>query len=236
MLEALNSDSNIERVIIAYNQKGKIIEQIIIAAKKRGVKISRVSAAKFKEYENTQNAQGVIGFASNLKFYPLEEILCEIKNKNEPLILALDSVQDPHNLGAILRTAEATAVDAIIVPLRNTAPFSETVEKASTGALNRLKICRVDNLAKTLDALKKENFWIVGTSLEAEKDFTELDYRMPVVIVLGNEGKGIRPSVLSRCDFLVKIPMFGKVQSLNVSVSAGVLLYEVIKQRKKKNE
>jgi 23S rRNA (guanosine2251-2'-O)-methyltransferase len=148
----------------------------------------------------------------------------------------LDSVQDPHNLGAILRTAEATAVDAIIVPLRNTAPFSETVEKASTGALNRLKICRVDNLAKTLDALKKENFWIVGTSLEAEKDFTELDYRMPVVIVLGNEGKGIRPSVLSRCDFLVKIPMFGKVQSLNVSVSAGVLLYEVIKQRKKKNE
>ncbi len=236
LLEALNSGKDIERVIIAHNQHGRVIEKIIIAAKKRGIKVSRMSAAKFKEFEDTANTQGVIGIASDLKFYGEREILEVVKKENNPVVLALDSIQDPHNLGAILRTADAAGVSAVIVTLHNSAPFSDVVEKTSAGAVNHLKISRVRNLSKTLEDFKSEGFWIVGSSLEGGKDFTTIDYNMPVVIVVGNEGKGIRPSILKKCDFLVKIPMSGKVQSLNVSVATGILLYEIVKQRKKQDE
>ena len=234
LIEALNSGKDIERVIIAYNQKGRVIEEIIVAAKKRGIKVSRVSAKKFKEFESSANTQGVVGILNHLKFYSIDEIISSIEGKTQPLILALDSIQDPHNLGAILRTAESVGVDAVITTVRNSAPFSDVVEKTSAGALNHLKICKVNNLSRTLELLKSQRFWIVGASLQAEKDFTEIDYKMPVVLVVGNEGRGIRPSILNKCDFLVKIPMLGRVRSLNVSVSAGILLYEILKQRSAK--
>ncbi len=234
LLEALEAGKEIERVIIAYNQHGRVIEKIIVAAKKRGIKISKVSAKKFKEFEDSANTQGVIGILSKFKFYSIDEVLDSIDVSSNPLILLLDSIQDPHNLGAILRTAEAVGVDAVISTIHKSAPFSDIVEKTSTGAMNHLKICRVNNLSQTIDLLKKKGFWIFGTSLEAEKNFTEADYNLPAAIVVGNEGSGIRLSILDKCDFLVKIPMSGKVQSLNVSVSTGVILYEVLKQREKR--
>ncbi len=233
--EALNSDRNVERVIIAYNQQGRIIEKIIIAAKKRGIKVSRVSASKFKELEGSANTQGVVGYLSDFKFYRLDEIIAGLELSANPLILALDSIQDPHNLGAILRTADAAGVDAVISTVHNSAPFSDVVEKTSAGALNHVKIARVNSLSKAIEFLKTKGFWVFGSSLNAEKYFTDYDYNLPLVLVLGNEAKGIRPSILKKCDFLVKIPMLGKVQSLNVSVSAGVLLYEILKKQGKAN-
>ncbi len=232
MLEALNKGVEIEQVIVAHNQTGRIIDKILIAAKKKGVKISRVSASKFKEYERGANSQGVIGLISELKFYSLDEILKELKKIKNPLVLLIDSIQDPHNLGAILRTADAAGVNAVIITLRNTAPFSDVVFKVSAGAVNFLKISKAKNLSRAIELLKENDFWIVGSSPEVDRTLVEIDYNLPIGLVVGNEGRGIRPSILKKCDFVVKIPMLGKVQSLNVSVSTGILLYEILRQRK----
>jgi len=233
LLEAINKGLNLEKIVIAYNQKGKVIDKIIVAAKKRGIKISRASTAKFKELEQGSNSQGVIGILSNLNFYLLDEIISILRERKNPLTLLIDSVQDPHNLGAILRTADAAGVDAVFVTVRNTAPFSDVVTKASAGAINFLKICKVKNLSNLIEILKQNKFWIVGSSLDAEISYLNVDYNMPVALVVGNEGQGIRPSILKKCDFVVKIPMLGKVQSLNVSVSTGILLYQILQRRNK---
>lgn len=233
VLEALNKDVEIDQVCIAFNQHGKIIDAIIVAAKKRGVKVARLSAHKFKEMERGSNSQGVIALAPDLKFYSIDEILSLLSEIEMPLVLLLDSIQDPHNLGAILRTADGAGVDAVFTTTHNSASFTDVVEKTSAGAVNHLKICRVNKLSGAIEALKEHGFWIVGTSLKGEKYYDELKYDMPTAVILGNEGKGMRPSIENKCDFLVKIPMKGKVQSLNVSVSAGVILYEIVKQRKK---
>ncbi len=232
VLEALNSGKEIERVIIAYGQKGGIIESIRIAAKKKRVKLTQLSPHKFKEYEKDGNTQGVVALTSNYKYYSLNEIVESSKKLQYPFLLLLDSIQDTHNLGAILRTAESACVDGVIITERNSASINETVEKTSAGAVSHVKIVQVSNLRNTMQAIKNAGFWIVGTSLEAEKEYDTVDYKMPTAIIVGNEEKGIRKLIAEECDFLVKIPMLGKIQSLNVSVSAGIMLYEVIRQRK----
>jgi len=231
VLEALNQDIPIEQLYVALNLHGKIIDAIIVAAKKRNVKINRMSPHKFKEIEKGANSQGVIAVGSDLKFYSVEEILSSLSTIKNPVALLLDSIQDPHNLGAILRTADAAGVNAVITTMHHSASFTDVVEKTSAGAVNHLKICRVNKLSTFIDILKKEGFWIVGASLKGDRNYSEVNYNMPVAVILGNEGKGIRPSIENKCDFLVTIPMKGKVQSLNVSVSAGVMLYEILKQR-----
>ncbi len=230
-MEAINKGVELEQIIIAYNQSGRIIEKIITAAKRHGVKISRVSLSRFKEIEQGANSQGVIGLISELKFFSLNETINRLNKIKNPLVLLIDSIQDPHNLGAILRTAEAAGVNAVIVTLRNTAPFTDVVTRASAGAINFLNICKVNNLSQAIEVLKKNKFWIIGSSPSAKSNHLQVDYKMPIGLVVGNEGSGIRPSVLNKCDFIVKIPMFGKVQSLNVSVSTGILLYEILHQR-----
>lgn len=232
VLEALNTGVPIDRVNIAFNQRGKIIDAIIVAAKKRGIRVSKLSQSKFSELEKGSNTQGVIALSSDLKFSSVEEILNELSKEKKPTVLLLDSIQDPHNLGAILRTADAAGVSAVFTTIHKSASFTDVVEKTSAGAVNHIKICRTPKLAEIIELLKKEGFWIVGSSLKGEKFYDELKYDMPTAVVLGAEGKGMRPSIEKKCDFLVKIPMLGKVQSLNVSVSAGVMLYEIIKQRK----
>ncbi len=231
VLEALNSNSNISQVYILYGQKGSIIDAIIVSAKKRGIKINQISLDKFKQINSDKNNQGVIAIRSEQKFYSLDEIISESRNRKFPIILILDSIQDPHNVGAILRTAECCGIKSIITTLHNSAPINETVIKTSAGAIEYLKICQVHNLANTIDELKNNGFWIIGSYLGNSKNYLEIDYRIPLAFIVGNEEKGIRKLTADKCDFLAHLPMYGKIQSLNVSVATGIFLYEIIRQQ-----
>jgi 23S rRNA (guanosine2251-2'-O)-methyltransferase len=231
VLEALNSNTNISQVFILFGQKGNIIDAIIVAAKKRGIKINQISTDKFQQFTSDKNAQGVIAIRSEQKFYNLEEIITQANKRKYPFILILDSIQDPHNVGAVLRTAECSGIDSIITTIHNSAPINETVVKTSAGATEHIKICLIKNLGNTIDELKKRGFWIIGSYLNNSKNYLEIDYKIPIALIVGNEEKGIRKLTADKCDFLVHLPMYGKIQSLNVSVATGIFLYEIIKQQ-----
>ncbi len=231
VLEALNSDQEIEVVYIAFGMHGDVINQIGRAAKERKIKISQISPAKLDEMAHGKVSQGVAALKSAQRYYEFDEIIKSVKNKKYPLILVLDSIQDPHNLGAILRTAECSAVDGVFITQRDSASITDTVVKTSAGAVAHLKICKINNTNNLIRDLKKEGFWIFGTSLHNSKDYTGADFKSPVALILGNEEKGIHKLVADNCDQLIKIPMLGKIDSLNVSVSAGVILFEILRQR-----
>jgi 23S rRNA (guanosine2251-2'-O)-methyltransferase len=255
VLEAINSGEEIDQVYILYGQKGGIIEAIRIAAKKKGIKCNQVPLERFRSITNSPNAQGVAAKKSEQKFFSLDEIIKFSQTKRRklqkalslgeglsegllsegeafPLLLILDSIQDTHNVGAIIRTAECSGVDGIILTKHNSAPINETVAKTSAGATEYIKLCQVTNLAQTLKQLKEEGFWVIGSSLSGNsKVYTEADYKIPLALVLGNEEKGIRRLTADSCDLLIKIPMSGRIQSLNVSVSAGIILFEILRKR-----
>jgi 23S rRNA (guanosine2251-2'-O)-methyltransferase len=231
VLEALNSNEEIEQVYILFGQQGNIINAIRVAAKKRGIKCNQIPLERFRSYTPSQNAQGVIALKQDFKFSTLDEILSISKKTLLPLLLILDEIQDPHNVGAILRSAECSGVNGVILTKHNSATITSTVTKVSAGATEHIKICQVNNLSQAIDELKQKGFWIVGSSLENAKNYTEVDYKIPMVLIVGNEEKGIRKLTASKCDFLVKIPMSGKIQSLNVSVATGILLFEILRQR-----
>jgi len=232
VLEALNSNEEVEQVYILFGQQGGIINAIRVAAKKRGIKCNQIPLERFKTYSPDKNAQGVIALKQDFKFSSLDKILSDAKKTSLPLILILDEIQDPHNVGAILRSAECSGVNGVILTKHQSATITSTVTKTSAGATEHLKICQVNNLSQTIDELKEKGFWIVGSSLENAKNYTEVDYNIPIALIVGNEEKGIRKLTASKCDFLVKIPMSGKIQSLNVSVATGILLFEILRQRR----
>jgi len=232
VLEALNSNEEIEQVYLLFGQQGNIINAIRVAAKKRGIKCNQIPLERFRSYTLSQNAQGVIALKQDFKFSTLDEILSIAKKTPLPLLLILDEIQDPHNVGAILRSAECSGVNGIILTKYNSATITSTVTKVSAGATEHIKICQVNNLSQTIDELREKGFWIVGSSLENAKNYTVVDYKIPIALIVGNEEKGIRKLTASKCDFLVKIPMTGKIQSLNVSVATGILLFEILRQRK----
>jgi 23S rRNA (guanosine2251-2'-O)-methyltransferase len=238
VLEALNSNEKIEQVYLLFGQQGNIINAIRVAAKKRGIKCNQIPLERFKEITSAlpyrqagKNTQGVIALKQDYRFFSLDEILTDAKKNSLPLLLILDEIQDPHNVGAILRSAECSGVDGVIITKHHSATITSTVTKTSTGATEHIKICQVNNLSQTIDELKEKGFWIVGSSLENAKNYTEVDYKIPIALIVGNEEKGIRKLTASKCDFLVKIPMSGKIQSLNVSVATGILLFEFLRQR-----
>ena len=231
VLEAINSGEEIEQVYILFGQQGNIINTIRIAAKKRGIKCNQIPFEKFRTLIQSRNAQGVAAVKQSHKFYSLDDIISESKSSHSPLLLILDSIQDTNNVGAILRSAECSGVNGVIVTKHNSAPINETVVKTSAGATEHIKIAQVNNLANAIDELKENGFWIVGSSLENAKPYTEVDYKISVALIVGNEEKGIRKLTADKCDFLVQIPMTGKLQSLNVSVATGILLFEIIRQR-----
>lgn len=231
VLEAVKSGESISKIYLLYGQKGEVIDEVRKISRRKGITISEVSADKFTKFTNQQNTQGIIAFLSEQKSYQIEDIIASSKKRTYPLLLVLDSIQDTHNLGAILRTAECSGVDGVILTKHNSAPINETVYKTSAGAVNHLKICTVNNLSHALDQLKKEGFWIAGSSLEKSAEYTKIDYRAPIALIVGNEEKGIRRLTAEKCDYLIRIPMKGEIQSLNVSVAAGVLLFEVLRQR-----
>ncbi len=244
VLEALNSDEEISQVYILFGQEGGIIEAIRVAAKKKEIKVNQVPFEKFRQITQSKVAQGVAASKSSQKYYTLHEIIESAKIKHSkalslgeglgealPLLLILDSIQDTHNVGAILRSADCSGVDGVIITKHNSAPINETVVKTSAGASEHVKIALINNLSQTIDELKQNGFWIVGSYLEGAKDYTKVDCKIPIALIVGNEEKGIRKLTADKCDYLVRIPMKGKIQSLNVSVATGILLFEILRQR-----
>lgn len=231
VLEAIKSGEEIEQIFIAYDQRGDIINQIFSAAKRKKIKISQVSTVKFKDIEEGKNTQGVVALKSGVKYLSLHELINHSKKSEFPFIVILDSIQDPHNLGAILRTAECAGVDGIILTTHNSASINDTVQKTSAGAASHIKICKINNLVQTIKELKDNGFWVAGSHLGNSKKYNEVDYKIPFALIMGNEEKGIRELTAKNCDFLIEIPMKGKIQSLNVSVATGILLFEVLRNR-----
>jgi len=206
-------------------------------ARQRKIVIVEKDKKDMEKIANNKNYQGVIAFVPPFSYCEIEDILEYAKGKNEePFVLILDGIEDPHNLGAIIRTAETAGMHGIIIPKRRSASVNSTVSKVSSGAVEYMKIARVTNITDAIDKLKKEGLWICGTDINTEKYYYNQDLTGPIGIVIGNEGKGISDKVKKNCDFLVKIPMMGRVKSLNASVSTGIIIYEALKQRlQKKN-
>lgn len=235
ILEALKADENIEQIIISHGTKGDIIFTIKAMAQKKGIKFTELSPVKFRQYDSDKNTQGIVALKSERQYLEFDELMGVIEFVKNPLIVILDQIQDPHNVGAILRTAECAGVNGVLITTHNSAPITETAEKISAGATSHLNICKINNLNHSIEELKKEGFWIVGSYLgENTKKYNEIDYSGKIALIVSNEEKGLRQSTAQKCDFLVEIPMRGKIQSLNVSVAAGVLLFEISKNRNSK--
>ena len=222
----------INKIFIARGERHGSINKIIAKAKERKIVIVEVERQKLNAISETENHQGVIAIVPPFNYCEVEDILEEAKSKNEdPFILILDGIEDPHNLGSIIRTAETAGVHGIIIPKRRAAQVNSTVSKVASGALQYMKIARVNNITDTILKLKDKGIWVCGTAIDAEKYYYDQNLTGPIAIVIGNEGKGMGELVKRNCDFLVKIPMKGKVTSLNASVSTGIIVYEAVKQR-----
>ena len=230
--EVLRSKSRLIRKISIAREKKPELHDIIAAAKETSTSIQYLSNKDMDRLAKGTNHQGVIIFTYAKEYVEIEDILEYAASKNEkPFIIILDSVQDPHNLGAIIRTAECAGAHGIIIPKQNSVHVTSTVEKVSTGATEYVLVSMVSNLNYAVSLLKKNNIWITGLEAEAPKNYYDEDFRGGIALVFGSEGEGIRKSLKENCDFLVKIPMKGMIPSLNVSVSAGIILYEVVRQR-----
>ena len=234
VLELLESGKDINKILIAKGEKHGSIYKIIAIAKERKVITVEVEKAKLNQMSSTENNQGVIAIVPPYSYCEVEDILKEAKEKQEdPFILLLDGIEDPHNLGSMIRTAETAGVHGIIIPKRRAASVNSTVNKVSTGAVEHMKIARVNNLKDVIRYLKEQGIWICGTDMDTDTYYYNQDLKGPLAIVVGSEGFGMSRLVKENCDFLVKIPMKGKITSLNASVSAGIVLYEVVRQRNK---
>lgn len=232
VLELLETGKDINKIFIANGEKHGSINKIISIAKERKIVIVEVDRAKLNQMAMSDNHQGVIAIVPPFDYCEAEDILEEANKKQEnPFILILDGIEDPHNLGSVIRTAETAGVHGIIIPKRRAATVNSTVYKVSAGAVEHMKIARVNNLNETIKYLKDNDIWVCGTDMDAKNYYYNEKFDGPIAIVIGSEGFGMSRLVKENCDFLVKIPMKGKITSLNASVSAGIVMYEVVKQR-----
>ncbi|MBI1804583.1 MAG: 23S rRNA (guanosine(2251)-2'-O)-methyltransferase RlmB [Ignavibacteriae bacterium] len=233
VMEALRAGTIIERVVILAGVKGNIIEKIRSMAKRNRVPCVDVGKQKFRDLVSDTTTQGVVAVVGTKAYVELDDILKIAEERNEPpFLLILDEIEDPQNLGALIRTAECAGVHGAVIPKHHAATVNQTVAKTSAGASEHMPVAKVTNIAATLDELKQKGIWIIGTDADAEKTYTEIDYKMPIAVIVGNEGKGIRQLVKEKSDFLVKIPVFGKVGSLNASVAGALVMYEAVRKRK----
>ena len=232
VLELLESGRDINKIFVTRGEKHGSINKILAIARERKIIVVEKSQKQMEEMAQEENYQGVIAIVPPFEYVEVEDILAYANEKQEPpFVLILDGIEDPHNLGSIIRTAETAGVHGIIIPKRRAASVNSTVNKASAGAVEHMKIARVTNITDTIDQLKQARLWICGTDINAEKYYYNQDLTGPLGIVIGNEGKGISEKVKKNCDFSVKIPMKGKIQSLNAAVSTGIIVYEAVKQR-----
>lgn len=232
VLELLESGKDINKIFITRGERHGSINKIIGKAKEMKIIIVEKDKRQMEQMAQTENYQGVIAIVPPFKYCEIEDILEEAKNRNEaPFVLILDGIEDPHNLGSIIRTAETAGIHGIIIPKRRAAGVNSTVNKVSAGAVEHMKIARVTNISDAIQKLKDAGLWICGTDINTEEYYYDQDLKGSLGIVIGNEGNGISDKVKKNCDFLVKIPMKGKVTSLNASVSTGIIIYEALKQR-----
>jgi len=225
--EALRSQHPMDRLLVAQGAGGPRLQELIDLARRAGVPVRFEPRSALDRMAGTTAHQGVIALGAARQYADLD-VAAEAE-----LVVVLDGVEDPHNLGAIIRTAHAAGAGAVVIPERRAASLTDVVAKAAAGALEHLPVVRVTNVNRTLEDLKKRGFWIYGLDERGDKNYDEVDYATPTAFVLGGEGKGLHEQVRKHCDILVRIPMAGKISSLNVSVAAGVVLFEWKRRRPK---
>ncbi|MBZ5718883.1 MAG: 23S rRNA (guanosine(2251)-2'-O)-methyltransferase RlmB [Acidobacteriia bacterium] len=224
-----------EWVGVAKERHDLRLQRVVDECRKNGIAVRFVGRAELDRMAGNNAHQGVVAVTSAKQYNELDDVVAA-KRGQYSLLVVLDGIEDPHNLGAILRTADAAGADGVVIPERRAAGVTPTVIKASAGASEHLPIAKVTNIARTVEELKEKNIWIVGLDERGTQTYDSLDYNLDCAIVLGAEGKGVHDLVRRKCDFVASIPMLGKVPSLNVSVAAGVVLYEIVRQRRKKQE
>lgn len=230
--EALEAGRAIERIVVARGRGGDRVEEIVRLARSRNVPVRFENREAITRLAGTDQHQGLIALAGAKRAATLGDLLAD--PAPDALIVLLDGVEDPHNVGAILRSALAAGASGAVLPERRAAGLTETVARASAGALEHLPVARVTNLVRAMDELKEAGFWLTGLDEHANQDYTQVDMTGRMALVLGGEGKGLHELTRKRCDYLVAIPTTGPVRSLNVSVAAGVVLFEAVRQRRKK--
>lgn len=231
VLEAVRSGREIDRLLVCHGVSGGSVTAIIAKCKAKGILIKEISPQKMDYYCAGANHQGVAILFAEQEYCTVEDILDFAKQKGEkPFIIVCDEIEDPHNLGAIIRTAEACGVHGIVIPKRRSASLNATVAKSASGALEYMKVARVTNIPNTIDNLKENGVWVFGADMDGD-DYVKTDFNCPCALVIGNEGKGIGTLTAKKCDAIVSLPMFGKINSLNASVAAGILMYEVVRKR-----
>lgn len=232
VIEALSSERSINKIYIAEGMQKGSAQKIVGLAKEKKVIVQYVPKSKVDQMAGSTNHQGVVASISAYDYYEIHDLIQKIEQKESmPFLLILDELEDPHNLGSIMRTADVTGVDGIIIPKRRSVGLTSTVAKTSAGAIEYVPVARVTNLAQTIDLLKEKGYWIVGTDASGKQFYHQVDYQIPIAIVIGSEGKGMGKLIKDKCDFVVKLPMKGHVNSLNASVAASLLMYEVYRHR-----
>ncbi|WP_425059786.1 Putative TrmH family tRNA/rRNA methyltransferase [Sporomusa carbonis] len=232
VMEALKAGRSLNKILVAKGERQGSVRDIIGQARAQGLVVQEVDAAKLDKISAGVRHQGVVALAAPVAYADINDILSVAYEKNEaPFLVLLDELSDPHNVGAILRTADATGVHGVLIPKRRSCPLTQTVAKTSAGAVEHVPVARIGNVAQTLKSLKKRGLWVVGADMDGTQNYYEADLSGPVVIVVGSEGEGMGRLTKEACDFIVRIPMRGHITSLNASVACSLLLYEVLRQR-----
>jgi 23S rRNA (guanosine2251-2'-O)-methyltransferase len=236
--EALEAGRAFDRIVIAKGRQDTRVEEIVQLARARNISLRFEDRSQLDRLADSKDHQGIVGLVASRAAGTLDEILAAanagVGRGEKGLIVLLDGVEDPHNLGAVIRTSLAAGAHGVVIPERRAAGLTDTVARASAGALAHLPVAKVTNLVRTMEELKDAGYWLVGLDERGDKNYTEVDYRSPTGIVLGGEGKGLHELTRKRCDFVVSLPTTGPVKSLNVSVAAGVVLFEALRQRRAK--
>ncbi|MBD2844743.1 23S rRNA (guanosine(2251)-2'-O)-methyltransferase RlmB [Paenibacillus sp. IB182496] len=231
VLEALRSGREINKLWVAEGAQ-KNMQPLLGEAKKQGIVVQQVDKRKLDQLAPGIQHQGVLAQAAPYRYAEVDELLARAQSRGEtPLLLVLDEIEDPHNLGSIIRTAECTGVHGVIIPKRRSAMLTATTLKTSAGAAEHVPVARVTNLVQTIERLKQDGVWIAGADATAPQNVYQTDLQLPLAIVIGSESKGLGRLIREKCDFLVRLPMRGRLNSLNASVAAGVLMYEALRQR-----
>ncbi len=235
VLEALRADRRIEQIAVAEGARHDRLRELTDLARAKNIPISRAPRSALNRAAGSTNHQGVLAYVSAARYADAEELLSfiasQVGSKTEPLVAVLDGVEDPRNLGAILRTAECVGVQGVFTSERRAVGLTETVAKGAAGAVEYVPVARVTNLTRLIEQLKERNVWVIGTTPDAPIVYTEWDWKRASAVVLGGEGSGLHRLVRERCDALVRIPVLGRIDSLNVSVAAGIVFYEALRQR-----
>lgn len=232
VIEALRNNRTIEQILVASGDITGSINVVLALAKDKKVVVKHVDRRKLDQISETGAHQGVIAQVTPYKYFDVEDILAYANEKKEdPFIIILDEIEDPHNFGSIIRTAETCGAHGIIIPKRRNVGVTPTVYKSSAGAVEHVKISKVTNLNSTIDKLKEKGIWVYGADMAGESYCCDTNFNGPLALIVGSEGKGILKLTKEKCDVLVKIPMVGKISSLNASVAGGILMYEILKQK-----